>query len=133
MGDMNPFANERGIVIDWLVKVLIALVIGGVILYDVGSITVNYVTLDGTANDIAIAAATESSQGDVINQRTVLRDAEELAAEHGVKLIKAEFDVLEGRVHIELRRTASTLIVGRIGPIKSWTKATGTGNASVNN
>ncbi len=124
--------DERGLVVAWLVKLVIGFVIAGVILFDAGSIIVNYVTLESTARDIAVAVTTEAAQANVVNQSTVTLAAKELAEESNVRLLDATLDQ-EGRVHIKIRRKADTLIVGRIGPLEDWTRATVEAEASLGN
>jgi hypothetical protein len=129
--DNDHMRDERGVVLSWLVKLLIGLAIGSVILYDVGSIVVNYFTLDSASGDIANEIATDVSTGNLSpSDVAALEDtAERKAKAKDAKLVK--FDVDEkGAIHIRLRRTANTLIVSRIGPIEDWGRATVEGKAS---
>jgi hypothetical protein len=122
--------NERGVIADWLLKLIAALAIVGIIMFDAGSVMVNFFTLDSTAEDIA-TSITHSLANKEINatQRDVELKAQELADEAQVKLVKAELD-REGVLHVKLRRTASTVVVGRIGPIEDWAKATADADAT---
>jgi hypothetical protein len=122
--------NERGVIADWLLKLIAGLAIVGVIMFDAGSVMVNFFTLDSTAEDIA-TSITHSLANKEINptQRDVELKAQELADEAQVKLVKAELD-REGVLHVKLRRTASTVVVGRIGPIEDWAKATADADAT---
>ena len=135
--------DERGVVVSWLVKMLVGLAIGGVILFDVGSIAVNFFTLDSTADEIANSLATEISTGqysesDVRSLESCRRapistplcqKLNSKAKENDAKITKVDLD-LKGELEIRLKRTASTLVVERIGPIEDWGKATAEGRAS---
>ena len=126
-----------------MVKVLIGLAIGGVIIYDAGSIAVNFFGLDSKADEIANEVATEiatgsTSQADLNALKTCSRrpTSHELcqllqkkAKEADAKLIKVTVD-LKNNLKVRLRKTADTLIVSRIGFIEDWGTATAEGRAS---
>ena len=122
--------DERGVVISWLVKLLLGLAVFGVILFDAGSIIVNFFGLDSAADEIAVAVSTSVRSGEIApNDRSSLETAtKELAKEAKAKLVSVNVDQ-DGVLHVRLKRTAKTLIVGRIGPIKKWAKATADGRA----
>ena len=133
-------SDERGLVVAWLVRVLLGLAILGVVLFDAGSIVVNFFSLDGTADEVAVAVATDLAVGvDAVpnlqcNRRSrdaLCRKAYEIARERGVRIKSARFDQ-EGVFHVELKRTADTLIVGRIGAIEDWATATASARADTN-
>ena len=130
--------DQRGIVADWLVKLVIGFAIFGVIAFDAGSILVNYFTLDSGAADVAIAVSTtvgtsSAASGYTPQEIRELALAEVNAEDGGVagaKVLKQGTDIDEaGVVHIRLRRTADTLIVKRIGAIAKWARATADGQA----
>jgi hypothetical protein len=116
--------NERGVVADWILKLVIGLALVGVVLFDVGSILVNFFTLDSTANDMATSLTTSIASREInATPHDVELQAEELAKELGVRLVRAEVDP-DGKVFIKLKRTADTLIVRHIGAIEDWAVAT---------
>jgi hypothetical protein len=122
--------NERGIIADWLVKLLAGLAIAGVVIFDIGSVLVNFFTLDSTADDIATEIIHSLTTKEInATQHDIEAKAEELAHEAEVRLVRAELDP-EGVLHIRLRRTASTLVVTRIGPIEDWAVATANADAA---
>ena len=130
--------DERGIIADWLVKVVLGIAIFGVIAYDAGSIAVNYFTLDSAANDVAIAVSTTvgtSSSARNYTADEIFRMAKaEVEAEDGgvadAKVLREGTNISpEGIVHIRLARLADSLIVKRIGAIKKWARATADGQA----
>jgi hypothetical protein len=129
--------DERGIVISWLVKILVALAIAGVVLLDAGSIVVNYFSVQDTANQVAVAVAAEVGAGASVvpNLRCTRRSADgpckaafEIARDEGVRITSATFDQ-QGVFHVEIKKTADTLVVGRIGAIESWATVTATAEA----
>lgn len=130
--------DERGIVADWLVKLVIGFAIFGVIAFDAGSILVNYFTLDSAANDVAIAVSTTVGTSSAARNFTdseiyELAKAEVEAVDGGVanaKVLRIGTQIDDtGVVHIRLRRVADTLIVKRIGAIEKWARATADGQA----
>jgi hypothetical protein len=123
--------DDRGIVINWLVKILVALAIGGVILYDAGSIAVNFFGLDGAADEIANMLATDVTSGkfNIQDETTLKLEARKEARKRDAKLTKFEVDA-EGSIHVRLKRVAETLVISRISPIEDWGKSTAEGEAS---
>ncbi|HEV2757169.1 MAG TPA: hypothetical protein VG318_15495 [Actinomycetota bacterium] len=137
----RDWCDERGVVVTWLLRVLVVIAIIGAVLFDVGAIGVNFFTLDGTADEVAVEVSTLVSTGTapVPNLQCLKRSnvpacaaVYNVAREHGVKVVTATFDQ-EGVFHIELRRTANTLIVSRIGPIEDWATATASASAGTTN
>lgn len=129
--------DERGIVISWLVKILVGIALAGVVLLDAGAIVINYFTIQDTANQIAVAVAAEVGSGVPVvpNLRCTRRSADvacraafEIARDEGVRITSASFDQ-EGAFHVEVKATAKTIVVGRIGAIESWAKATASAEA----
>ena len=135
--------NESGVVVSWLVKMILGLAIGGVIIYDAGSIATNFFGLDSAADEIANQIATDVATGsteaaDLNALRTcgrqpssqpLCQELQNKVKEHDAKLQKVTVD-LENNLKIRLRRTASTLVVSRIGFIEDWGKATVEAQAS---
>lgn len=133
---MKTLRGERGIVIDWLLKALLFLAIVSVVIFDAGSIAVNLFGLDSAADEIANIVATrvfDSPDRQFNNQEIYLLASQAIDEFHygGAKLIRKQtFIDPQGVVHIKLRRTAKTLVVGRIDFIEDWAKATAEGTAA---
>ncbi len=135
--------NQRGIIVNWLVKLIIGLAIGGVIIFDTGSIVVNYFGVDNAADEIANQIAIDITTGkysqsefQTLNScdrrpttNQICTAIQEKVKEHDAKLLKVTVD-LQKNLKIRLRKTADTLVVGRIGPIEDWATAIGEGEAS---
>lgn len=120
--------DERGIIVSWLVRLLVGLGVVAVVLFDAGSIAVNFFGLDSTADEIAVGVSLNVQPGQPVDQRDIEAQAAALAEEADAKLVKVEVDA-EGRVHVHLKRVAKTLVVRLIGPVKHWAKATAEGVA----
>jgi hypothetical protein len=132
--------DERGIVISWLVRILVGLALAGVVLFDAAAIVVNYFSVNDTAGEVALAVATDVASGQQVvpnlecNRRSSFppcATAYQVAREKGVRIKSARFDQ-EGLFHVEIRSTAETLIVGRIGAIEDWATATASADADTN-
>ena len=131
--------DERGVVFDWLLKLVLFLAILGVVLFDTGSIAVNHVTLDSAANDTANAISLAISQRSrPPNQNELLLEATQLVASGETGAATAEvipegtFVDTSGVVHITLRRRADTIVVEQITVIRDWALATADGRAASN-
>lgn len=127
---MNMHSDERGLIVSWLVRLVLVFAVMGVLLYDAGSILVNYFTLGSTADDIAIEVSTDTIAGEShFNQKVFEDQARRLAKDSGARLL--QFDITdEGTVKLKLRRKASTLVVGRISAISGWARATAEASVS---
>lgn len=118
--------DERGFIIGWLGKLLIGFVVVAIIIFDGGSILVNFFTLDSTADEIAVELTTNVASG-TLSATDLEPRARALAKEAGARLVSLS---VEGTiVHVTLRRRAKTLVVGRIGLIEDWARATADGQA----
>lgn len=120
--------DERGVIVSWLVKLLAGFAVVSVVLFDAGSIAVNFFGLDSTADEIAVAVSLGIRSGQPVDQRALDAEAIALAEEADAKLVKVEVDT-EGRVHVHLKRVAKTLVIRLIGPVKHWARATAEGIA----
>lgn len=136
---MNFHRDERGVIVSWFAKLAVFMVVLGVIVFDAGSIIVNQVSLDSTADEIAIAVSLAVDQGPSITLFTdeeIWRLAKEAAATEGItkiRILKKGTDVDdEGVVHIRLRRRANTLVAKYIPPLEKYTIATVSGQAGTN-
>jgi hypothetical protein len=134
---MTLHQNEQGIIADWLVKLVIGFVVFGVILFDVGAILVNFFTLDSAADDVAVAVSTDVGAGEdnQFTDQEIFKMVKEVvdSPDNGVQdarvLRRGTGIDDEGTITIRLRRVANTLVVGRIGAIEDWARATTNGRA----
>jgi hypothetical protein len=121
----TPNYSAPRVIGGWLFRVVVAFAVAGAVLYDAGSIAVNFFTLDSKADEIALSIATAVTNEELpdMNPRAISDEATMQARDAEAKLMRAKLDS-EGVLSIRLRRVATTLVVGRIGWLEDWTKAT---------
>jgi hypothetical protein len=128
---MNLIWDERGVIVDWLIKIILLVVVGGTILFDTGSIVVNRLSAEATADDVATLAANEVAFGGETFTAAEVEEAVEVEAErHDVKLLKFEYDATEGTIFVKVRKRATTFVAGRFDVFNDWTRATGQATSS---
>jgi hypothetical protein len=120
---MSLLRDERGVIVDWLARTVLFLALLGIALFDGASAGINYLGLQGVADETAAAVSADLTGSTGPTEREVAEGAAALAQEHGARLLKAEMDS-EGVVLIKMRRTAKTLFLGRIPAAEKWTRAT---------
>ncbi|HYY45402.1 MAG TPA: hypothetical protein VE975_09490 [Actinomycetota bacterium] len=76
----KAFADERGVIVSWLLRLALWFLIVAIALFDIGAVAVNYFGLDSRADDIAIAVATDVADGSVSGPTAIQEDAAALAA-----------------------------------------------------
>jgi hypothetical protein len=127
---MKALSDERGVILSWFTRIFVMFAIGGVILFDAGSIVVNYVGLDSTAADIANSLASDVvASNDSVLPTQVTDSAKALTRDAGARLVRAELSS-EGVVSVEIRRAADTLVVSHIEALRKYARATATARAS---
>jgi len=127
---MHKCSDERGVVLDWFLKLA---VVGGmlaVILFDFGAIAVNTVGLESTVDELAhsLSVSVADDTLNAVDNAALVEAARPTAQLAGARVVKVTVDI-EGRVHIRIRRRADTLLVARIGPLHHWAVATADGSA----
>ena len=136
---MRGNQDESGIVVSWLVKLLLFFAIVAVVLYDVGSILINNITLASSADQVAIAVSIKVSDavpGTIFTDQQIydLAQAEVSDPTDGVSGARVARNGTmldpEGVVHIRLKRRAKTLVTKYISPLKHFTVGTGSGQSS---
>src|SRR5688500_1958465 len=109
--------DQRGVIMNWLGKLVLLLAIFGVIAFAGGAILFNYFTLDSAVDDAAVALslAIETDEFGTNDEqvveaaKTLLETGQVDAA--GAKVVEKETHVDEaGIIYVKLRRVASTLI-----------------------
>ena len=110
--------NDRGdIVLGWLTKVVAVLAVLGVIGFDLISLGTSYFQAEDHANAAARAAADAHRTGS--NLQAAYDAALAEVVEHGDTIDAGSFTVApDGRVSLTLRRTAPTLIMEKVAPLR---------------
>jgi hypothetical protein len=125
---MQLRGDERGLITNWLFRLVVGFAVIAVVIFDAGSIMVNFFTLDSTADEIAQKLSLDVTDASRFRPRELELQAEELVHEAGARLLAFSVDD-QGVVRVKLRRRADTLVVGRIDLIKDWGRATAEGRA----
>jgi hypothetical protein len=122
--------RERGdIVLGWLTKLAVVLGVAGIVLFDGISVAVTSVNVTDQANSAAIDAsdtwvATKDVQKAYLSAVQSAQNADKLNVVDA-KTFRIDAD---GTVHVRLSRTATTLVLYRIGPAKKWADITQDGD-----
>lgn len=127
----RPYRDERGVIVNWLVRIAITTAVVGVILFDAGAIAVNFFGLDSTADDIAVSVSNlvKNNSPDLSAVQMEV-EARKLAKEADARLTSFEYDEVNHQITLTIKRKANTLIVSRVGAIEDWGKATAESVAS---
>lgn len=109
----------------WLVRLVVVFAVVSVILFDAGSVAVNFFTLDSKADEIAVFLATAVTNDELsaTNPKAIEDAAKNLANEAGARLLGVEIDA-GGVVSLRLRRSADTLLLSRVQALEQWIKTT---------
>ena len=128
---MVSITDERGVVVDWLAKMILILGILGFLAFEAGSLAVNYFGLDSKANEIALEIATDIQDGALpeTNDLVIERAARALARDADAKLVAVTYDREAHLLHVTLKRSASTLLISRLGATEDWGVARSNGQA----
>jgi hypothetical protein len=119
--------NERGFIVNWLVRLALVFALTGVVIYDAGSMAINFFGLDSTADEVAVKVSGSIQPGIDPDPDALKAQARALAKEAGARL--TTFTVESGNVRLTLKRRADTLVVSRVGFMKDWARATADGQA----
>src|SRR4051795_11394444 len=114
--------SERGdALMGWLVKIAVVLGVVGIALFDAISIGSTSVTI-ADQGSYAARAASEVWQQDQDLQQTYAAAVAAAQEENPANTVATQdFRVDEdGTVHLTVARTASTIVVRRIGPLAKW-------------
>jgi hypothetical protein len=118
--DLPVMGGDRGdIVLGWLTKVVLTLAVLGVVGFDVVSLGLARVVAEDHAQDAARAAGAAFRESKDLQTAYDAAVAEALT--HGDTVDASTFTISsDGRPTLTLRRTVPTLLVEKIGPLRSW-------------
>lgn len=103
--------DERGDIIgSWLVQLLLVMAVVGLVGYELLTVAVTALTLDGTADEVADAAA--EAYEDTEDEDDALAAAEQEADETRTEVV--ELTVEDDWLHVTIVRPTSTLFVHRV-------------------
>ena len=138
---MKRRKEEHGLILNWLLRVGLFLVVAGIVLFDIGSIVVNSISLSGSAEDVAVTVSISISErgGGTIVPDSIIYDMavdvveSETEGVAGARVLRRGTEIdEEGIVHVRLRRRSETLVAHLIGPLDKYTVSTGNGQAGTN-
>jgi hypothetical protein len=121
-GSTRRVSDDRGgIVLGWLTRIAVLLGVAGLALFDAISIGSTAVTVTDQG-DYAARQASEEWQA-TKSVQSAYNEAVVAAMEQNPANVVATRDFKvdpDGTVHLTVSRTATTLIVYRVGPIRKW-------------
>lgn len=126
----TALAAERGdIVLGWLTKLIVALAIIGVVVFDSMAVVVARVSAEDDANTAAMAASdTWVAQRGEHNLQLAYNAAAAAVAGKDETVLTNGFTIdPDGTVHLRLTKHATTLVMYRVGPLKKYTWVTVSG------
>lgn len=120
---MSGACRDRGsVVIGWLVRLVAVLALVSVSAFDAISVGAAHVSGADDANSAALAAA--DTWRDTHNVNSAL-DSARAAAGANETVLSAGFVIQpDGTVHLVMKKTATTLVMSHIGPLKKYTVVT---------
>jgi hypothetical protein len=123
--------RERGdVVLGWLTRVVVVLALIAVVAFDLIAVVSSRVSVTDDAN-AAAEAANYSWNDKVGNLQAAYEAAVGYADAHNETLVANSFSIAKnGTVHLTLRAKATTLLMGKIGPLKKFAETTGKGSAT---
>jgi len=126
---MSRSGRDSGsIVLGWLTKLTVTLVLTGVVLFDSVSVGVVRMSAADDANNAAQSASFEWQRSH--NLQLAYNAAVNTITNPNEDLLTRGFTIdADGTVHLLLRRTATTLVLYRVGPLKKYTTVTAHGEA----
>jgi hypothetical protein len=120
--------DERGLILNWLMKILIFMGVVSFALFNAGAIAVNVVGLSSTADDIAVEVSTTLAQGPSMQPRELQAEASRLARRAGAKLVGVWVD--DSRVlHVKLKRRARVVLIDDIDALRPYIVAKAMGQS----
>jgi hypothetical protein len=116
--------GDLGAALPWgLVRAAVLLTVLGTLGYDVCSVALISFRAQEAADGSAIAAADSWKLAG--NVDTAYRAALERVGDHGLGISPDHFSITtDGTIALRVHGTAHTLVLGRIGSLRSWTEIT---------
>lgn len=103
----------------WLTRIVVVLAVLGVVGYDAISVAVAHVDATDLANRAANAASAQWQASHDIH--AAYDAAAEVAATSGATVLTGAFSAeTDGTVELTVRKQATTVLLDRIGPLRSW-------------
>jgi Flp pilus assembly protein TadG len=122
--------DQGDIVVGWLGKVAVGIFISGIVVFDGLSVFSTRLALQDDAGQAA-RAASDSWQATKSGAQALLAAEEAAKAESPDNVLTPDSLQIasDGTVTLTVRRTAKSLVLRHISPLRKWTLATAAGNA----
>ena len=118
------FRDDAGLVISWLIRLVVALVIGALILFEIGGVLISRITAADTAAKSAEEAGfAYRDTGDYQRARAA---AQQKAQSQGATLDELTIDPDARTVTVKLHKTAKTFVIQHIDVLAKYTIASAT-------
>jgi hypothetical protein len=113
--------DSGGIVLGWLTRIALFFSLAALVLFDAISIGTTAMTVDDQGSTAAFQAseAWQQSKNLQLTYNAAVDSATEANPDNVIATRDFKVDP-DGTVHLTVSRTATTLVVFRIGPIKDW-------------
>jgi len=122
------FGDERGVIVSFVIRTIVVFAILGVIAYDAGQVVVAQVKAENIAQTAAQAGADAYHSSKNTGQARTAADA--VMNEQDPSTVITAFQVQsDGTVSVTVRRTAHTLIVEHVAPLRHFGVQTATAQA----
>jgi hypothetical protein len=125
-GVAGLWGNERGdIVLGWITKLLVGFTLAGVVLFDAMSVGVTMSSVaDQGSNAASQASDTWSTTKNL--QKAYLAAQAAASESNALNVIDPKTFTVDpdGTIHLTISRTATTLVLYRIGPLKHFADIT---------
>lgn len=130
MGCARRAHTDAGdIVVGWLTKLVLVLAVVGVAMFD--AISVGAAQMNASDDASGAASAAQTAWVSSHNVQAAYDAAEQSLTNPSEQILTRGFTIdADGTVRLELRRTVTTLVLHRIGPLKKYTVVTAAGEAT---
>ena len=121
-------SGARGdIVLGWLTRIILALAVASVVVFDGLSLAVAHFAAIDDANSAADSASEAWQSTHQLS--AALQAAQDAAAQHGETVLPDSLSVdPDGTAHLRIAHEATTLVVHHIPMLRSWTTITASGS-----
>ena len=126
--DVTARSETGSLVLAWLVKVSVALVLVAVFAFDAISVGATHLRVPDDASLVA-ATTRDALDSPGSTPERALAAGRKAAAEAGYRLGPGDLSISRGVVTVRLRATAPTVVLERVGPLRSWAVVTAISSA----
>jgi hypothetical protein len=123
--------DERGIILNWILRIFLGVALAGLILYEAGAVVIATVNADNAARSAAQEAVSTFSHSH--NVEEAKKDAQKQAAAEDAVVVDFQASSAgaggQESVTLTVRKKAKTLLIHKIGFLKRFASSTATSTA----